>query len=382
MHQRYLVLIAGAFALLMMAVPVPASGPALAQTIVTVTPSPAVPLPAPVVPAQPTASPLAALARETQRLLTAGLERTAAASAYRLSVVVRAAGTVAGARGAREEVLTSYEGDHNGPDVSYVLRSSDLIRQGVDPATGISAVIVGGTTYGRGPLPIHGVTEPVWYNLGSEPVVLLQPRYRLDELVRRVGDALDLATLTPGRTEAIEAQRCTAYQSGKDAVQPVLTALGRPLTPPRASTGGALLDVRIDRGAVILWHCSDGLLRRIQVVAAGSVRQQPSNVFASNVTIELRGINRRIAISAPQEAQAIQRAPEPGAVAVRAGPIRSMRGAGGVLGQLNVQEAVILIERSADQRWYRVRASAATGWVGAALLTVPPAVARQVPVVP
>ncbi|MCS6937843.1 MAG: SH3 domain-containing protein [Roseiflexus sp.] len=52
------------------------------------------------------------------------------------------------------------------------------------------------------------------------------------------------------------------------------------------------------------------------------------------------------------------------------------------MGQVNVQDAVIIVERSADQRWYRVRAPAATGWVSASLLSVPLAVARQVPVTP
>lgn len=52
---------------------------------------------------------------------------------------------------------------------------------------------------------------------------------------------------------------------------------------------------------------------------------------------------------------------------------------GEVLGQLHAGEVVIIIERTSDDRWYHVDAPEADGWVSKTLLTIEPAVARQVP---
>jgi len=51
-----------------------------------------------------------------------------------------------------------------------------------------------------------------------------------------------------------------------------------------------------------------------------------------------------------------------------------------VVGQLHAGEIVTLLERSEDSAWYRVKAPEAEGWVSATLLTVDPAIAKQVAV--
>jgi SH3-like domain-containing protein len=52
---------------------------------------------------------------------------------------------------------------------------------------------------------------------------------------------------------------------------------------------------------------------------------------------------------------------------------------GDILGQLHADEVVTLLERTADSAWYRVKAPEAEGWVSATLLTIEPAIAKQVP---
>jgi flagellar FliL protein len=52
---------------------------------------------------------------------------------------------------------------------------------------------------------------------------------------------------------------------------------------------------------------------------------------------------------------------------------------GDVLGQLHADEVVTLLERTTDGAWYRVKAPEAEGWVSATLLTIEPAIAKQVP---
>ncbi len=382
MHRHLPVLIVIAAVLTGAVLPAPAAEPVAAQTIITVTPTlprqPSAPGSTP----RPTVAPSGAPANETARLLEAALERTSAVAAYQMNIAVRAAGTVAGARSAREETLMDYTGEYNGANFAFVLRSPELLRQGIDPTTGIIAVRANNVTYAMGPLPIHGATEPVWYTIGADAPSFLSPPYRLEDLLRRLGNALPLAEMTRGRIETIDGRRCTAYQSGADVTLAALGALGRPLVPPRATNTNTPLDLNIQRGVVQLWLCGDGMLRRVQVIAAGNVRQQPSNVFSTTVLIEVSQLNSRVTITAPAQTRALRRTPEPTVAAQRAGPIRSAPGAGSIVGRMNAQDAVIIIERSADQRWYRVRAPAATGWVSASLLSVPPAVARQVPVTP
>ncbi|GIW01667.1 SH3 domain-containing protein [Roseiflexus sp.] len=381
MHLRLLVLMVSAALLASAAFPGSSGRPVQAQTIITVTSTPPRQPAAPGGTPRPTATP-GATANDTVRLLEAALERTSQASSYQMHVSIRAAGVVAGARSAREETLIDYNGEYNGANFAFVMRSPELLRQGIDPTAGITAVYANGVTYAVGPLPIHGVTEPVWYTIGSNAPSFLAPPYRLEDLLRRLGNALPLAEMTRGRTETIDGRRCTAYQAGPDVAPAALGALGRPLVPPRATNTSASLDLDIRRGVVQLWLCSDGVLRRVHVIASGNVRQQPSNLFSITFRIDLSNINGRVTITAPAQARALQRTPEPTVAAVRTGPIRSAPGAGSIVGQMNVQDAVIIIERSANQRWYRVRAPAATGWVSASLLAVPPALARQVPVTP
>lgn len=377
MPMRLFVLMTGAALLMVLVMPESAASPVGAQTIRTVTPTPVRQSDgAP----RPTTTPLSVTARETERLLSAALERTAQIATYQMDVIVRAAGVVAGARGARKEVLIDFRGEYNGADSAFVLRMPDLDRQGVDPTIGITAARVNGVTYALGPLPIHGATEPVWYNLGADVPSLLAPPYRLDDLLRRLGNVLPLAEMVRGRTETIDGRRCTMYQSGVEVALAALRALGRPLVPPASRNAGAPLDLNVQRGAVQLWICNDGILRRIQAVAAGNVRQQPSQVFSTTFRIDISNINGRVTIAAPAQVRTLQRTLEPVVAALRAGPIRSLPGGGRIVGQVNVQDAVIIIERSADRRWYRVRAPAATGWVSVSLLSVPPTIARQVPV--
>ncbi|MGQ9826828.1 MAG: SH3 domain-containing protein [Roseiflexus sp.] len=377
MQVRLSVLFASVALLTVMAMPFSVTTPVGAQTIITVTPTPVRQSDgAP----RPTATPLSATARETERLLSAALARTAQISTYQMDVTVRAAGVVAGARGAREEVLIDFRGEYNGADSAFVLRTPELDRQGVDPATGVTAARVNGVTYALGPLPIHGVTEPVWYGLGTDVPSFLSPPYRLDDMLRRLGNVLPLAEMARGRTETIDGRRCTVYQSGVEVVPAALGALGQPLVPPASRNTGAPLDLNVQRGTVQLWLCNDGMLRRIQAVAAGNVRQQPSQVFSTTFRIDIGNINGKVTITTPAQVRTIRRTPEPIVTAQRAGPIRSLPGSGRIVGQVNIQDAVIIIERSADQRWYRVRAPAATGWVSVSLLSVPQTIARRVPV--
>lgn len=381
MQVRLLILIMSVALLAGVALPEPAAEPAWAQTIVTVTPTPLRQPAAPGGTPRPTPPP-GATANETGRLLEAALERTSQASSYQMNVSIRAAGVVAGARGAREEPLIDYTGEYNGANFAFVLRSPELLRQGIDPTAGITAVRADSVTYAIGPLPIHGVTEPVWYTIGADAPSFLSPPYRLEELLRRLGNALPLAEMARGRTETIDGRRCTAYQAGADVALAALGALGRPIVPPRATNTNTPLDLNIQRGVVQLWLCGDGMLRRVQVIAAGNVRQQPSNAFSAALLIEVSNLNGRVTIAAPAQTRSLKRTPEPAVAARRAGPVRSAPGAGSIVGQMNAQDAVIIIERSADQRWYRVRAPAATGWVSASLLSVSPSVARQIPVAP
>jgi uncharacterized protein YgiM (DUF1202 family) len=62
---------------------------------------------------------------------------------------------------------------------------------------------------------------------------------------------------------------------------------------------------------------------------------------------------------------------------VRAAP--NLRGQ--VLDQINADETVDLLEKSANGQWYRITNTRnVTGWVSVTLLTIDPDVARRVPV--
>ena len=122
----------------------------------------------------------ALVAEEATRVRDA-LARTRELSTYRLELrEITHDGTAEGAAGAEGHgtLNVEYTAAFDAADAMFSLRGLSAILFGFTPAHGPEAITVDGRAYARGPLPLPGATEEVWYDVGADPKPPLRPWYR------------------------------------------------------------------------------------------------------------------------------------------------------------------------------------------------------------
>jgi hypothetical protein len=316
-------------------------------------------------------------AQTSDHAVAEAVSRTRSLTTYRLSLTATARGTMVdpAARTVinRATTLFDFRGSFRAEDAAFTYRTPDSATRGYDPQRGLEAVVVAGVTYAAGPLPVSGAAAPRWYDLGGEPPAAAQPPQRVSTALNLMTSGVNLASLTRLRFEPLDGRRCAVYRGDAAAVSTVLLNLEQPLISPDLPLAEQLAAVTLDRTAYMLWACDDGFVHRIDVAATGFAKTTPARRFGTEILLRLSDINSRaLAVAPPPDALPL--APSPPFVARIAAPA-DVRLApdmqGRVLGRALAREEVLLLDRTADGRWYRVISNAATGWLGSAAI-IPP----------
>jgi hypothetical protein len=316
----------------------------------------------------------------------AASERTAAAPIYRLAFSVRARGVMADPLARTpplgEVALEDFAGVFVGEDVGLTYRTADAAALGLDRQRGLELLLVKGVTYAIGPLPVTGATEARWYDLGKQPPSPIQPPLHARSALGRLTGGVDPAGLRRVRFEQLDGKRCALYRGGIPAVTAALIGVDRPVTgETNRSVEQQLSGVKLTRADYLAWVCDDGYIRQIHMSASGYQVRRPAQRFSADVRLRIQDIgSRTLKIVAPGDAITLPPVPVLNAIVAVAGEIRQAPADDApALGQVRVREAVQLLDRTEDARWYRVRAPAATGWVSVSLLRAS-VVLRRVPV--
>ncbi|MEN9935903.1 MAG: hypothetical protein RLZZ387_2482 [Chloroflexota bacterium] len=330
----------------------------------------------------------AALAQPAQpaQVFAAALEKTAALQTYRLRFTARATGTMAAPLAETpalgEVVLADFSGLFARGDVGLTYRATDAGVLGFDPQRMIEMLVVRGTTYAVGPLPLGGAAEQRWYNLGGQSPPVLRPPMDASTALNILAGGIDPEQLTRLRFEQLDGKRCSVLRGSAESVTAALVRFGRPVT--REVTAGVaqqLRDARLERAEYLAWLCDDGYVRQIRVTVSGYQPPRRADRFSADLLLRVSDIgSRSLRVLAPRDALRLRPAPVVSAAVVADTTLLSAPSPDAPpAAKLLRRESVQLLDRSGDGRWYRVRAPAAVGWLPATAL--PPATAqRRLPV--
>lgn len=340
-------------------------------------PTPLTSTPSPVATPVVTASPAPSAAAEA---LAAAFERAAALTSYRVDFTYGAA--IPGG-----EPLLDYSAAFNGADVTFRFRMPPGTEQPGQPEV-LAVTTAGGITYARGPLPIQGAEQPVWYSLGDRPPSATIPPFTLSRLVALLTERIDLAWFAEDGAEAIDGQNCTRYRGGLEAALGMLDSFGRPTTPEAIAAEATPVVERMEaqgfsfgEAEALIWVCGDGALRRVQATVNGTSPAQPGGPFTLQTGLDVTDPDGPVTIAAPV-APVAPGTVVPLATVFNGGNVRAQPTLQGeVRDQIHANETVRLLGKTADGAWYQiVNPRDTVGWVSATLLTVAPADSATVPV--
>lgn len=286
--------------------------------------------------------------------------------------------------------LLHIAGAFDGQDMHMTVGGFMAAFFGADADKGLETIVSDGQSYIRGPVPLLGAPEERWYIAEQSQATLAELPTDPDAFFNDFenGD-LDGFNFIKTGSEALDSQQCDVYMLEQEAILKAIQELDN------ETASGSMKPEQIDTAEAKVWICADGYFHKAQITITGYTAEMPDQQVGVSVLLHMYDFNGDIAITAPGDAvplaePAFDASPFdfgvtlPGtltATVFNGGNIRqdpSLQGQ--VLGQLHAGQAVLLHEKTADGRWYRVTAPEASGWVSVTLLTIDPATASQVPV--
>lgn len=282
--------------------------------------------------------------------------------------------------------LMDYSATFNGDDLAFRFTMPADGAPAGQPQT-LDIVTVGGITYARGPLPLAGAEQPVWYTLGTRPPPATTPPFTAARLIDLLTERIDLAALATDGTEEIAGQACTRYRGGLDVALGMMDSFGRPTTPEAMAAEATPVVPRMEAqgytfgpAEALVWVCGEQV-RRVQASVQGTGPADPAAAFTLQTSLDLTEVDASSGIAAPVEPVAPGEA-VPLATVFNGGNLRAQPTLQGeIQDQIHAGESVRLLAMSADAGWYRiVNPRDVVGWVSASLLRVSPADAALVTV--
>jgi hypothetical protein len=288
----------------------------------------------------------------------------------------------------------SEQGDERFPIIEYTASfdGSQVAFRVQSPAHGsgsqeLQVIISEGITYARGPLPLSGAEQAVWYNLGAQPPAATRPPLTLDQLLGLITGKIDLAAFRDDGEILHDGQNCTRYRAGLAAALGMFDSLGRPTTAEAMAAEATPVVERMqaqgirfgDSEALIL--VCDGLVTHVRSTVDGEGMPGRAGTFRMMLSLDVTADSEAMAFVAPlaplQPGERAVMATVANGGNLRAAP--SLQGA--VQDQIHAAESVRLLGRSADGRWYKIiNLRDQAGWVSATLLSIDQEQAVHVPV--
>lgn len=327
-------------------------------------------------------APAATATPAADKELRAAVGHTINLASYRMVFTWQVTNTLATNK--QEQVLnTDYRGDINRADSALRVTSGDISSE---------TIVKDGVTYLHGPLPLPGADKDEWYSIdkggrANAIAAFTQPRF-LPALTKKVA----LADFAPAGSVNMDGQQCNRYSGGLRPALSMFDGLGVPTTPEaQAAEATPVVERMQDQGynfdqssSAEIVACADGFVHLLRSSVSGTSPDIGNKPFAMSVLYSVSDPNGDIVIRAPDNARKLDLSTMGLTAQVfNGGNVReSPTLTGKVIDQINAQESVMLLGKTADGNWYRIaNIHNVIGWVSATLLTVDPAVAAKVPVV-
>src|SRR5581483_7867676 len=227
------------------------------------------------VPATPTPAPSSTSSSTATGPLAAALNKTKAATTYRVDLNIGTEGDLSALGGPtptpssdnQTELLLSMQGEFNGPNAHFTAQGAAIRSLGLDPTRVLEIVNYNGDLYVKGPVPEIGATENKWY---KAPPQVAPPQLNPSSVLDAFGDtALNPSDFPKTGTETLNDMSCDVYSGDKSAVINAFSKLG--------SAGGmtqADLDA-IESAEFRLDLCEDGYLHQVHMRIQGHNKTNP-----------------------------------------------------------------------------------------------------------
>jgi hypothetical protein len=297
-----------------------------------------------------------------------------------------------------DRVAADYTASFAGTDSKFHLYGQSLLLHGIDPDRGLEAVTMNDRTYARGPLPLAGASEEIWYDMGSYPGLPLRPWYTADSLIQTLTAQVDPELLAPDGVETLDQQACTIYRAGRwPAMAALLAFAGAPQLEDEQAISQVLRDYMLQEASLKLWVCDDGYLHQLVIDELLALRDRPEVEVGLRLSVRVTRINGPVYIQRPSDAKLF--VPEDSATPTAEGDTLSSgvqmtaskraniyedpHVLSRVVGHVAAGESVRLLERNETGAWYRIlNEDDEMGWIRVAELPVERDIALQVPVAP
>jgi Bacterial SH3 domain len=319
-----------------------------------------------------------------QSIIQKAIDQTNKLPIYRITTVINGSGAFVpgGTTATREQQVRSTTTTVNRRNIAYTFQSADQARRGFDAQQGTEGVLINGEAYARGPLPLSGTAESRWYRFAGAPSGAVAPYTLIAGTLQEMLTGISLNTLRSGSAQVIDRRSCSGYRGDQTQVGPLVERLlgtvGGVTLPVVAGTTSPLV---IDRATYVVYVCNDSIIRGFDLIASGSIKERTTRRYSLRMTIRITDVNNsRLAITVPTDAISLKINEGVPGRATSAGDLRvAPEVQSQIIAKLAQREQVALLNRTANSRWYRVRAADGVGWVPATQLTIAPASARAVP---
>ena len=293
--------------------------------------------------------------------LRTAINRTKQLDSYRLSFRMGGSGTAGeGASVPSDAIhLTAAANDDN---VEFVYGGSTMGPTAQD----YRAVKIGDQAYVRGPAPLPGTNEDRWYILDASQSSTVNLPLPINAVSSMLTERMPLRDLVLDGEEALHGQTCARYRGGLAAALGALDGTGRPTTPEGIAAEATPVVERMQAegftfgpSKALVWVCPNGFVHQMQLTIAG---EKDGSSFTTTADVSVTEPNAAVVIAAP--ADAVPPGPSLTAKVYNGGNVRAEASLEGqVLGQVSAGQAVSLLAKTADGKWYMIaNERGATGW--------------------
>ncbi len=258
-----------------------------------------------VVPATPTlvnAPPPKAVNAAVANTLAAALNKSKAATRYRLDMGMTTKGDLGQlaymANQNQELNLLGMKGELNGSDSHFVLSGFVAAFLSGDPAKPLEIIQVGGKSYVHGPVPLLGARDNRWYVLPESQAASARSSLDQSNAFAAFGSAdADFGAMTKTGLETLDNRRCDVYSADKNAALSAFSALGSNTT--LTSSDWNALGSGLQKAEYQVWVCDDGYLHQIRMNLEGQNMSKPGEAVGMKFYIHVWDFGGNLPISAP-----------------------------------------------------------------------------------
>jgi hypothetical protein len=234
--------------------------------------------------------------------LEQAIDKTRAAVSYRMELTLRGTNLGAPGEGGEAQIsgqqitLLAVQGQVRGEAQQWRAQGAWATTLGISSGESIEAIVTGGKTYVRGPVPALNATRPGWYELGGTAGLALPvtPKKFLDAFAASGIDASGFARVDE---ELNQGQKCAVYVGDKAAVTTAFSRAG-------GVSGLSVQDLgTLETTEFQFSVCADGYVHRLTMRVEGRSPADSERLGQLLLELRLSEIGAVAEIRAPEGAE-------------------------------------------------------------------------------